>query len=264
MRRSHALTSLLIAFFASSIAACGAQVEIESKDGVSAGSIKDSDKGASNTPVDDVNNGPECVQGTLQHPTCVDPGDLKMEAHDLCQQSNMVLTDLRYEATCDGWKADSAEYECCAATTAPPYPPPPPVPGEGCTLASLGDEQTCQDLSNFKQLAYDACTLDGLQLVGLYFPANSGSCGPNEGSTVEYQCCPAPPPPVPPVTCLEGTLGDGQTCQDLGDVKLTAYNACADAGLVLFDLQIADPAACNPNEWLLVTYKCTASGNVCP
>ena len=78
---------------------------------------------------------------------------------------------------------------------------------------------------------------------------------------MEYECCPAPPPPV---VCLAGTLGDGQTCMSLDNIKVLAYEACNQAGFVLFDVHVADVGSCNPNEGLLVEYKCTAESNTCP
>jgi hypothetical protein len=255
MRHFNMTKSFSILFLTSVLAACGAHVEVETRENDSAGALQ----GKNSVGVAD-----GCVSAELQLATCVDPGELKLEAHNLCLQTDSVLTDLQFPSWCANGLADSAQYTCCA-TPPPPQPPSPPTePGPGCVWESFGDGQTCQDYGQFKEPAYEACVLAGLTLTNL-FVQDQGSCSDWLGTTFVAECCPAPPPPPPPVVCLSGTIGDGQTCMDLGNIKLTAHEACEQAGVVLFDLQIADVGSCAPNEGLLVTYQCTTyDANGCP
>jgi hypothetical protein len=257
MRHAKPIFSLSMALFAGALAACGTQVEIESKEVSSVGALE---KGTPNA-----NGNPGCIAGVVQRSTCVDPGELKYEAYEICLQASLTLTDLQYEPVCDGWKTDSAQYECCPTPPEQPVPQPSP-PSADCTQGTLGDGQTCQNMGNFKTLAYDACAQAGLMLYNIY-DFNFGSCNTGEGLSASYDCCPAPPPPppsVPPVVCLAGSVGDGQTCQNLGDFKMLAYDACSQAGLMLFDITISDAGSCNASDALLAEYKCTAQDNVCP
>lgn len=254
MRQINTVKSFSILLLTSMLAACGAQVEVETREEDSAGALQ----GKNNNSV------ASCVSGELQRSTCVDPGEFKLEAHELCLASNTVLTDLQFPSWCANGLADSAQYTCCAAPPPSPPPPPPTEPQPGCNWQSFGDGQTCQDWGQVKLPAYEACNQGGFTLTNLFIQ-DQGSCSEGYGAIFVAECCPAPPPPPPPVVCLSGTIGDGQTCMDLGNIKWTAYQACEQAGVTLFDLQIADFGSCAPNEGVLVTYQCTTySDSGCP
>jgi hypothetical protein len=178
MRRSNAIISLSIAVLASALAACGSIVEVETSENVSAGALEKGDESSGN---------PDCVTDVVQRSSCVDYADLKMEAHEICTQGGMALTDLQIESACADGTAELAQYTCCLPLPAPPT-----------------------------------------------------------------------------VICLEGTLGDPQTCQDLGNFKLASLEACTQAGFFLVDIVVGDTGSCDPSQGLLVEYKCAAEGNVCP
>lgn len=249
MRHFNKTNVLAVIGLALGLAACASRVEVETREKQSAGALEQKNSLAA------------CVSGDLQLATCTDPGELKLEAHNICLQSDTVLTDLQITTSCADGLVDSAQYTCCAA---PPPPPPPTEPSPGCVWEFLGDGQTCQNLGEIKLPAYEACNAVGQQLTNI-FVQDQGSCNEGDGVSLGYECCPVPPPPPPPVVCLSGTLGDGQTCQNLGEFKWAAYQACEQAGVALFDLQIADGASCNPGDGVLVTYQCTAlDANGCP
>lgn len=261
MRKFNMTKSFSILCLTGILAACGTRVEVETREDDSAGALQ----GKNALPVAD-----GCVTSDLQFASCVDPGELKLEAHNLCLQSGKVLTDLQITSSCANGLAEAIQYQCCVAPPPPPndpwtgLPPLPAEPAPGCVWESFGDGQTCQDYGQFKEPAYEACLLAGLNLTNLYVQ-DDASCSDWLGTNFIAECCPAPPPPPPPVVCLSGTIGDGQTCMDLGNIKTTAHEACQQAGVVLFDLQIADVGSCAPNEGLLVTYQCTTyDANGCP
>jgi len=264
MRHHNVMKSFSFLFLTSVLAACGAQVEVETREDDSAGALQGKNA---------IGSADGCVSGDIQRATCVDPGELKLEAHNICLQTDSVLTELNIPSWCVNGLADSAQYTCCAAPPPPPndpstgLPPLPAAPADGCVWETFGDGQTCQDYGQFKEPAYQACLLAGLTLTNLYVQ-DQASCSDWLGTNFIAECCPAPPappPPPPPVVCLSGTIGDGQTCMDLGNIKTTAHEACQQAGVVLFDLQIADVGSCAPNEGLLVTYQCTTyDANGCP
>jgi hypothetical protein len=254
---THALSILLSSI---ALAACGAQIDVQTREDSSVGALQEND------------DQPSCFTGALQAPNCVDPGDFKLEAYNICLQSNTMLTELQITSACANGLAEEIQYQCCDAPPPPPdapgtgLPPVPEAPASGCVWESFGDGQTCQDYGQFKMPAYEACALAGLTLTNLYVQ-NQASCSDWFGTSFVAECCPAPPEPPPappPVVCLSGTLGDGQTCQDLGGVKTTAFETCEQAGLMLFNIQIEDLGSCGPSEGLLVSYECAAVGDVCP
>lgn len=254
MRHFNKMQSFSMLLLTSILAACGTQVEVETREEDSAGALQGKNNVATTG----------CVTADLQRATCVDPSEFKQEAYEVCLQSNTVLTDLKFPSFCADGLADSAQYTCCAAPPPSPPPAPPTEPNPGCVFEYIGDGQTCQDSSAIKLLGYDACLETGGNLTNLWVQ-DPGSCNEGEGVSLGYECCPAPPPPPPPVVCLSGTIGDGQTCMDLGNIKTTAHEACQQAGVVLFDLQITDVGSCAPNEGLVVTYQCTTyDANGCP
>lgn len=238
-----------------SLAACGSTVDVETREKQSAGALEKN------------NSVVGCATGDIQRATCVDPGELKLEAYNICLQSDTVLTDLQFPSWCANGLADSAQYTCCTAPAAPPVPPPPAPPSQpnpGCVFEFIGDGQTCQNLGDIKLPASEACFAAGMQLTNI-FVQDQGSCNNYDGVNLGYECCPVPPPPPPPVVCLSGSLGDGQACLDLGGIKTSAWQSCEQAGLILFDLQIADVGGCAPTEALLATYQCTAPDyGACP
>ena len=54
--------------------------------------------------------------------------------------------------------------------------------------------------------------------------------------------------------CSQGVAGDGKSCQDLGALKLAAYEACEEAGLSLVDIEYIH-GACGLDA-KLAQYKC--------
>jgi hypothetical protein len=54
--------------------------------------------------------------------------------------------------------------------------------------------------------------------------------------------------------CAQGVAGDGKSCQDLGSLKLEAYNACQEAGLSLVDIEYIH-GACGADA-KLAQYEC--------
>lgn len=261
MRNFNGMNVLAMAGLALSLAGCASSVEVETREKQAAGALQQNN----------LANG--CVTGDIQRATCVDPGELKLEAYNICLQTNTMLTDLQFPAWCADGLADSAQYTCCAAPPPAPPPPPPSQPNAGCVFEFIGDGQTCQNLGDVKLPAYEACNAAGQQLTNL-FVQDQGSCNPGDGVNFGYECCPIPPappspppspPPAPPSVCLSGTVGDGQACVNLGDIKTSAWAACEQAGLILFDVQIADVGLCTPSEAVLATYQCVAADyGACP
>ena len=199
-----------------SLAACGSTVDVETREKQSAGALEKN------------NSVVGCVTGDIQRATCVDPGELKLEAYNICLQSDTVLTDLQFPSWCANGFVDSAQYTCCTAPAAPPVPPPPAPPSHphpGCVFEFIGDGQTCQNLGDIKLPASEAWFAAGMQLTNI-FVQDQGSCNNYDGVNLGYECCPVPPPPPPPVVCLSGSLGDGQACLDLGGIKTSAWQSC--------------------------------------
>jgi hypothetical protein len=264
MRHFKMVKSFSTLVLTSVLAACGSQVEVETREENSAGALQG--KNAENLA-------DACVTSDLQFASCVDPGELKLQAYNLCLQSDKVLTDLQITSSCANGLAEAIQYQCCAAPPPPPnepwtgLPPLPAEPAPGCVWEFFGDGQTCQDYGQFKEPAYEACLQAGLTLTNLYVQ-DDASCSDWFGTNFIGECCAAPPPPPPappPVVCLSGTIGDGQTCQDLGEIKTAAYLTCDQAGLMLFDLQIVNQGSCSPSQGVLVNYQCTTyDANGCP
>lgn len=200
--------------------------------------------------------GSECIQATLPASGCIDYGDLKMQAHDACQQAGMQLVALTIEPVdgCNNVTEGAGDYQCC-----PVAAPEPPDPGT-CTSGTIGDG-TCQSHEDLKMAGWDLCKQSGFVLTDLVF--DDGACPGDSAISAAYECCSggtAQPPP-PPSICASGTIGNG-SCQGYADFKMAAHETCEQAGFVLFDV-IPDPGACADGEAISASYACTSSGP-CP
>lgn len=200
-----------------------------------------------------------CTGGTIGDGTCQSYADLKMAAWETCKQGGSELVDVLIDqGACAEDEAASIAYKCCAAA-----PSPPPEP-QVCTGGTIGDG-TCQSYDDLKMGAWEACKATGFSLFDLVL--DNGACAAGQAASAAYKCCgggeptPPPQPPVPGV-CTTGTIGDG-TCQDYGDYKMVAWEACNQAGATLINLTI-DNGACTDGKAASMVYTCISSGDYCP
>jgi len=200
-----------------------------------------------------------CFDGVVgDGATCVDPGELKMEASLLCEQAGLVLVDIKYSDGGCGGQTSEASYSCCVA---PPPPPVDPGPDPGtCMIGEVGDGVTCENPDDLKLEASLLCEQAGLALTDFKY-ADDG-CG-GQTRMASYACCAAaaapPPPPAPepdPSTCVGGVVGDGATCVDPGVLKEAALAACLQAGLDLYDFEYSDDACGGQTQE--ASYTCCA------
>lgn len=127
--------------------------------------------------------------------------------------------------------------------------------GAQCISGSL-PANGCIDYGDFKMQAWDACQQADLQLVNISVKPIDGCDNVTSGGG-DYECCPvepSPPPPPPPEGCVTATL-DNASCQNAGDSKLAAYDACKLAGLELFNL-VPNQGDCPNGEAISTTYEC--------
>ncbi|HRI66922.1 MAG TPA: hypothetical protein PK156_21895 [Polyangium sp.] len=141
---------------------------------------------------------------------------------------------------------------------------PQPVEEAACTTGVL-PATGCADYGDLKMQSYEACEQAGLQLVNISIKIVEG-CDNQTAGAVDYQCCPAAPPPDP-VECTNepnttGTLTFA-TCQGYADLKMAAWQACEQEGRVLFNLT-PDGTGCPEWEGTSVAYECAATNQCAP
>ena len=262
MRTTNTQIAVVLAFVSSLFAGCAADIEMGGEQTPSE---------MARQPVEE-GDGTECTGGTLPATGCADYGDLKMQAYQACEQAGLQLTTIEVKpvAGCDNQTAGAIDYQCC-----PPAPPPEPVEctNEPPTTGTL-TYGTCQTYADLKMAAWQFCEQSGLVLFNL--TPERGSCAEWEGTAVAYECIanasctpadphpdPGPPPPPPePGVCATETLTFA-TCQSYGDLKMAAWEACAQNGGTLIDLT-SDPGTCADGTANSVTYTCLSGGNYCP
>jgi len=188
MRLSNGLRSLVVAFLASGFVACTAEVK-DSGQVMAQGALEGDGKGEGKVSEES----PEapvlpagCLQGTVESPTCEDPGILKDQAFAICQENGFFFTVFEYQGGDCGWQTTQAHYECCPVPPTPPVDPPPPEPPAICASGSIGDGISCQSRDFLKQAAHEACNQAGLQLFDLVL--EEGDCSPAEASKMTYFC----------------------------------------------------------------------------
>lgn len=209
--------------------------------------------------------GSACIEASLPANGCIDYSTVKTQVYDICLQADMQLTGIMVDpnGNCNNGNGTNGavEYQCCpAAPPTPPPPKPPPVESGVCTSGTIGDG-TCQSYVDFKMAATESCNQAGSALFDLV--VDDGTCAAGEAASAAYTCCaPAPTPPPVPGVCTNGTFGDG-TCQDYGDWKTIAWEACNQAGATLIDV-VLDTGTCTNGEVVSMTYTCISSGDYCP
>ncbi len=125
-------------------------------------------------------------------------------------------------------------------------PPADSAPAFSCRDLTLSG--TCQAEAQWQALADKQCQSSGLALASY---AVSDPCMQGYGA-VDLVCCPK----EVLAGCIQETQGDPMTgpCQDAGQWKLLADQACQAGGYVLQSLSLGNP--CGPMRFAGVSYLC--------
>jgi len=125
-----------------------------------------------------------CFDGSVgDGVTCQDPGLLKQQAGEACENAGLQLVDFIYSDDGCGWQTLKAAYTCC------PAGPPDPGPGPGqpdCVVSTVGAGATCRGLDVLKAEAVAVCEQSG-RVLGDIYPA--GGCPDGQASKAEISCC---------------------------------------------------------------------------
>jgi hypothetical protein len=146
----------------------------------------------------------------------------------------LVLVNLTPLEACGEGMFTGVEAECAAPVNNPSEEPPPGF----CTSLVVGDSATCNPPENLKKLAAQACWEDGLSLVD-YYPALD--CGDGLSTMAKVLCCGDVAPPEsspPPGSCA--TFEMAPACSPASAVEAEAKVQCADKGLFLSDMKLAE------------------------
>ncbi len=111
--------------------------------------------------------------------TCMDPGEVKKLAYEICLKAGQQLTDLASFSDDCAPNVRQVQYTCCKPTN-----PPPPAPT--CYKIPAKEITTCTDLGALKQAAWDLCTLENKNLVDLQ---TWGDCPGGQASQLVAVCC---------------------------------------------------------------------------
>lgn len=177
---------------------------------------------------------------------CLDPGDLKEMAFELCDAKGLVLTGLDSAASCGSGGVALAKVTCC-----PPGPPSPADPYWACKPVSAGDEITCVDPALLEKQLSALCASWSMSSakVEVAVPCSDGSA-----AAVEGLCCPPVAPPSDPGPAPAGLVGDGASCTPDDKLEDSASFVCQSLGLSLLDFSAADD--CDADTSTVAKYVC--------
>jgi len=113
----------------------------------------------------------------------------------------------------------------------------------------------CQSPDYFKQSADLDCSEKGFALAELTL---LDPCGNGQFRRETHECADAELD-----ACITDTIGDGTTCQDPGQIKTLAYEACSASGQQLTDL-VYDFSDCGGNAKMATFTCCTPSPQQAP